>query len=46
MIGSILQNCLLLNFLKVSRRVGDSSVEETELLKRKRGAKFNPVSAN
>lgn len=43
MIGSILQTCVLLNFTKVSRKTGDYSVEEMELLKRKRGGKFNQV---
>ncbi|OMJ81701.1 hypothetical protein SteCoe_17751 [Stentor coeruleus] len=41
MIGSILQNCVLLNYIKVNRRVADYSVEENEIIKRKRGGKFS-----
>lgn len=43
MIGSMLQNCLLLNFIKVSRKNKDSNLEEEELLNRKRGVKYIQV---
>ena len=46
MIASIIQTAVVLIFCKVNRRSGEAAIEETEILKRKRGQRISSVLYN